>query len=158
HYSSLASACQAWDFVGDQPFSGGPAARRAVSSSLWRGKQPALMVGSSLRRQLSARCQRGRQRMYACSEICVKRGEPVITMLWQEPQGQTGDLFAATDAESAARAVERHGPGTVLLRGFARPRVDALLPSLGEVLACAPFRHLVTPGGLRMAVAMSNCG
>lgn len=79
-------------------------------------------------------------------------------MLWQEPQGQTGDLFAATDAESAARAVEPHGPGTVLLRGFARPRVDALLPSLGEVLACAPFRHLVTPGGLRMAVAMSNCG
>lgn len=81
-------------------------------------------------------------------------------MLWQEPQGQTGDLFAAIDAEAKAHApvAEKLGPGTSLLRGFAHAQVDALLPALSEVLARAPFRHLSTPGGQRMAVAMSNCG
>ena len=79
-------------------------------------------------------------------------------MLWQEPQGQTADLFAAIDAGPVVSVAERLGQGALLLRGFASARVDALLPALGEVLARAPFRHLVTPGGLRMAVAMSNCG
>ncbi|MBR1219634.1 DNA oxidative demethylase AlkB [Bradyrhizobium sp. U87765 SZCCT0131] len=48
--------------------------------------------------------------------------------------------------------------GAVVLGGFALPRADALLAALREVVAQAPFRHLITPGGYRMSVAMTNCG
>jgi alkylated DNA repair protein (DNA oxidative demethylase) len=33
-----------------------------------------------------------------------------------------------------------------------------VLVALDDVVAQAPFRHMVTPGGARMSVAMSNCG
>ena len=70
----------------------------------------------------------------------------------------TRDLFSdAPDAE-APRGKEAIGPASFVLRGFALPFVDALLPALGEVERCAAFRHLVTPGGFTMSVAMTNCG
>lgn len=50
------------------------------------------------------------------------------------------------------------GPGAVLLRGFARPDEVVLLADLQDVIARAPLRHMVTPGGYRMSVAMTNCG
>jgi alkylated DNA repair protein (DNA oxidative demethylase) len=49
-------------------------------------------------------------------------------------------------------------PGAVLLRGFAVPRETQLLKDLAAVAAQAPFRHMITPGGYRMSVAMTNCG
>lgn len=49
-------------------------------------------------------------------------------------------------------------PGAVLLRGFALPDAAVLCDALRHVTARAPFRHMVTPGGLRMSVAMTNCG
>lgn len=49
-------------------------------------------------------------------------------------------------------------PGAVLLRGFALADAPQLLSVLHQLLADAPLRHLVTPGGQRMSVAMSNCG
>lgn len=49
-------------------------------------------------------------------------------------------------------------PGAVLLRAAARALADAFPELLADVVAHAPFRHLVTPGGLRMSVAMTNCG
>ncbi|MGH8832945.1 MAG: DNA oxidative demethylase AlkB [Polaromonas sp.] len=49
-------------------------------------------------------------------------------------------------------------PGAVLLRGFARGVDTALLDAVAQVTAAAPLRHLVTPGGYTMSVAMSNCG
>jgi alkylated DNA repair protein (DNA oxidative demethylase) len=45
-----------------------------------------------------------------------------------------------------------------LLRGFALPDVAALVAAIDEVAARAPFRHMVTPGGHPMSVAMTNCG
>jgi alkylated DNA repair protein (DNA oxidative demethylase) len=48
--------------------------------------------------------------------------------------------------------------GAVLLRGFARPRESELIASLREIEAQAPFRHMQTPGGHAMSVAMTNCG
>ena len=48
--------------------------------------------------------------------------------------------------------------GAVLLRGFARPYEAELLPALRAIIKQASFRHLVTPGGHRMSVAMTNCG
>lgn len=49
-------------------------------------------------------------------------------------------------------------PGAVLLHGFATAAAPALLAAMDEVLAQAPLRHMETPGGFRMSVAMSNCG
>ena len=49
-------------------------------------------------------------------------------------------------------------PGAFLLHGFALPCEAALLAALREVAAAAPFRNMVTPGGYRMSVAMTNCG
>jgi alkylated DNA repair protein (DNA oxidative demethylase) len=48
--------------------------------------------------------------------------------------------------------------GAVLLRGFAAERTPELLGALEEIEARAPFRHMVTLGGFRMSVAMTNCG
>jgi len=48
--------------------------------------------------------------------------------------------------------------GAVLLRGLAAGEDSALLGALRGILVAAPFRHLVTPGGLRMSVAMTNAG
>ncbi len=68
----------------------------------------------------------------------------------------TFDLFDAID--NAEPAVESLADGAVVLRGFARPMQDALLGDVRDVIAAAPLRHLITPGGLRMSVAMTNCG
>ena len=47
-------------------------------------------------------------------------------------------------------------PGITLLRGCAHSA--ELMPLIEKVAAAAPFRHLVTPGGQTMSVAMTNCG
>ena len=49
-------------------------------------------------------------------------------------------------------------PGAVVLRDFALREEPALLKALDSVIASAPLRHMVTPGGYRMSVAMTNCG
>ena len=48
--------------------------------------------------------------------------------------------------------------GAYLLRGFALDKVAALLPEIEQIETAAAFRHLETPGGFRMSVAMTNCG
>jgi alkylated DNA repair protein (DNA oxidative demethylase) len=48
--------------------------------------------------------------------------------------------------------------GAMWLRGFATPVAPRLIEALQQVEAAAPFRHMVTPGGYRMSVAMTNCG
>jgi alkylated DNA repair protein (DNA oxidative demethylase) len=53
---------------------------------------------------------------------------------------------------------ESLGQGAVVLRGFAAPNENRLLAALREVVSAAPFRHMVTPGGFRMSVALTNCG
>ena len=69
----------------------------------------------------------------------------------------TLDLFEGLE-ESALPAMQPLAPGAVLLRGFARAQEVQLLAGVEAVLAQAPLRHLITPGGFRMSVAMSNCG
>lgn len=54
--------------------------------------------------------------------------------------------------------VEPLDPGAMVLRGFALPFERALLGELARVIEAAPLRHLITPGGFRMTVAMTNCG
>ncbi|MCG2592197.1 DNA oxidative demethylase AlkB [Ramlibacter sp. XY19] len=65
----------------------------------------------------------------------------------------TQDLFPPQPG-----AVEAIGPQSFVLRGFALPHVDALLPALQAIEAAAPLRNMVTPGGLAMSVALTNCG
>ena len=67
----------------------------------------------------------------------------------------TADLFADQPPESATLAI---APGAMLLRGFAQGIDQALLQTFDEVIASAPLRHFVTPGGRTMSVAMTNCG
>jgi len=49
-------------------------------------------------------------------------------------------------------------PGAVVLGGFARPFEGPLVTALQRIVEVAPFRHMVTPSGHRMSVAMTNSG
>jgi len=64
------------------------------------------------------------------------------------------DLFAA-EVDPPAGAI---GPGAVLLKGFAHTDEGALIDAIETLAAAAPFRHMMTPGGHAMSVAMTNCG
>lgn len=48
--------------------------------------------------------------------------------------------------------------GAVLLRGLAKPFESDLIAALRDIAGQAPFRHMLTPGGHQMSVAMTNCG
>ena len=63
----------------------------------------------------------------------------------------TLELFGNGTAQPVAL-----GAGISLLRAFADSR--RLMPLIERVASVAPFRHLVTPGGQTMSVAMTNCG
>ncbi len=56
------------------------------------------------------------------------------------------------------RISEPIGDGAAVLRGFASADARALLRTVERIQAAAPFRHMVTPGGHAMSVAMTNCG
>lgn len=62
------------------------------------------------------------------------------------------------DDTSFVRAREELAPGSWALRGFALDGAERLLTQIERIAAVAPFRNLVTPGGKRMSVAMTNCG
>lgn len=65
------------------------------------------------------------------------------------PGAAIGDLLTA--------GTEPLGDGAVLLRGFAA-NAAALFAEVSAIVDAAPFRHMQTPGGFRMSVAMTNCG
>jgi alkylated DNA repair protein (DNA oxidative demethylase) len=50
------------------------------------------------------------------------------------------------------------GAGTAILNGFALGRETELAFVMQAISKLAPFRHLITPGGFRMSVALTNCG
>src|SRR3981081_1328880 len=68
----------------------------------------------------------------------------------------TLNLFA--DAEQGRTWREELCPGAVVLRRFAMPDETAIFAALHGITVKAPFRHMVTPGGFLMSVAMTNCG
>jgi alkylated DNA repair protein (DNA oxidative demethylase) len=67
------------------------------------------------------------------------------------------DLFTAGRVHEEPRC-EVIAPGGALLRGFALPFVEDILAALKDVGKRAPFRHMTTPWGAVMSVAMTNCG
>jgi alkylated DNA repair protein (DNA oxidative demethylase) len=60
--------------------------------------------------------------------------------------------------ESYAQLAHAIAEGATLLYGFAAGSAPALLLAIDEIVAAAPLRHMITPGGYRMSVAMTNCG
>ena len=68
----------------------------------------------------------------------------------------TADLFDSFGDVRPAR--EGIADGAMLLRGFARPIERELIAALRDIAEVAPFRHMSTPGGHQMSVAMTNCG
>jgi alkylated DNA repair protein (DNA oxidative demethylase) len=74
-----------------------------------------------------------------------------------EPHPATLSLF---DEEVAAvpAGVESLATQAFVLRGFADGAAFTLLKDLRAVEALAPFRHMQTPGGFAMSVALTNCG
>ncbi|MBA1293170.1 DNA oxidative demethylase AlkB [Pseudomonas lurida] len=71
--------------------------------------------------------------------------------------GPTSDLFAE-DALQQPSGREQIGEQSYVLRGYALPWIERLLPELRHVLAQAPFRQMVTPGGFTMSAALTSCG
>lgn len=68
----------------------------------------------------------------------------------------TTDLFNdQVDTEPRREVLDT---GATVLRRFAIPDETAILSALDELVAQAPFRHMITPGNYRMSVAMTNCG
>jgi alkylated DNA repair protein (DNA oxidative demethylase) len=63
------------------------------------------------------------------------------------------DVFALPSDETVSI-----GPSAFVLRGFALPFVPGLMRAVSEIAEQSPFRHMVTPGGATMSVAMTNCG
>lgn len=66
----------------------------------------------------------------------------------------TPDLFAEQEAGQALPL----GPRAMVLRGHALAGFETLLPALEAIEARSPFRHMITPGGRTMSVALTNCG
>ena len=68
----------------------------------------------------------------------------------------TADLFENVSDVRPSR--ELMAEGAALLRGLAKPFETDLLAALRTIIEQAPFRHMLTPGGHQMSVAMTNSG
>ena len=68
----------------------------------------------------------------------------------------TRSLF--DDTPTPYGAPELIVPGAMLLRGFALNQTETLTRTAQQIIASAPLRHLITPGGKAMSVGMTNCG
>lgn len=66
------------------------------------------------------------------------------------------DLFDFIDPSERPREIIAEG--AYLLRGAALPFERDVLVALDAIMVRSPFRHMVTPGGFVMSVAMTNCG
>ncbi|MDB5875301.1 MAG: alpha-ketoglutarate-dependent dioxygenase AlkB [Ramlibacter sp.] len=67
---------------------------------------------------------------------------------------ETQDFFHVADAGT----VESIGPRARVLRGFAQEQAGELLASIEQIVRIAPFRHMTTPSGYAMSVALTNSG
>ncbi|MBL8234039.1 MAG: DNA oxidative demethylase AlkB [Bryobacterales bacterium] len=62
------------------------------------------------------------------------------------------------DDQPSAPSAELLEEGAWIQRGFAIADAPALIRDIEGISKAAPFRHLITPGGHVMSVAMTNCG
>jgi alkylated DNA repair protein (DNA oxidative demethylase) len=50
------------------------------------------------------------------------------------------------------------GERAALLRGFSADTAPLIFDRVTQISALSPFRHMITPGGFRMSIAITNCG
>jgi len=62
------------------------------------------------------------------------------------------------DGQHEGATREQLQEGAWWLRGFVADQQQGLLECVKQVAQTAPFRHMITPGGFTMSVAMTNCG
>jgi alkylated DNA repair protein (DNA oxidative demethylase) len=60
--------------------------------------------------------------------------------------------------ENGHRGIEGLAEGAAILRGFVGDDVERVVSDIVAITKAAPFRHMVTPNGSEMSVAMTNCG
>jgi DNA oxidative demethylase len=65
------------------------------------------------------------------------------------------NLLFPSDPPSSREQLEE---GALLLRGFVSAKAPLLIQEVERIAQLAAFRHLTTPGGYSMSVAMTNCG
>ena len=63
------------------------------------------------------------------------------------------DLFA--DQQSTMQEIVKDA---YVLKSFALSNETQILTDLAQIIEAAPLRHMLTPNGFTMSVAMSNCG
>jgi len=68
-----------------------------------------------------------------------------------DPPFASGNLF---DTSQQVKFAE----GAILLLGFAANIDQSLINAIDRTAIQAPFRHMATPGGFLMSVAITNCG
>lgn len=68
----------------------------------------------------------------------------------------SGDLL--TGLPHGGPGAEALAEGALILRRFAEPAAAKLIETIAGLIAAAPFRHMITPGGHTMSIAMTNCG
>lgn len=87
-----------------------------------------------------------------------RNGQLSDTGAQQPPTTPTSSMTTLDLFPSAPGTREAIGPAAYVLRGYALPDVQTWLDAIDRIAAQAPFRHMVTPGGYTMSVAMTNCG
>jgi alkylated DNA repair protein (DNA oxidative demethylase) len=68
---------------------------------------------------------------------------------------QTSDLFYS---QKTLPWCEQIAPQSFHLHGFACDQSSVLVSEIESLIAESPLRHMQTPGGREMSVAMTNCG
>jgi alkylated DNA repair protein (DNA oxidative demethylase) len=70
------------------------------------------------------------------------------------------DLFEQQPEAHAVeeKPIEKIGEQSVVLRQFASPMQHELIAAIDQIVAQAPFRQMITPGGYVMSAAMTSCG
>ena len=71
---------------------------------------------------------------------------------------QTLGLVGLDEGTGEPGTAPELGPDVALLRGFALAEAAAILRAVDAVITASPLRTLLTPGGHRMSVTMTNCG
>lgn len=71
------------------------------------------------------------------------------------PFESLGPAFDEDRGETCRLAL---GPSALLLRGFATKQAPELVAANRAISAVSAFRHMATPGGWKMSVALTNCG
>jgi alkylated DNA repair protein (DNA oxidative demethylase) len=67
-------------------------------------------------------------------------------------------ILLALDSPEPARRDVKLGTETTLLASFAAAHASDLLEAIDAIARRSPFRHMITPGGWAMSVAMTSCG